>query len=178
MLEEAGKVINDQLIPNIVYNTNYDETYRDIFSLPVREGRLSIICPEDIILEYQRRSKSISEPLSLGDVSNFESEQLKRVEKIIKDKSVNMRKKSSIKNCLNASKMFAIDLASEKGVSCWLNAVSLKNVTSICPSLNSDMVSPFGMLGSPPNLRPTVCGEPFTVAHARHCPRVSYTIPT
>ena len=79
LLEEAEKVINDHLIPNLVCNTNYYETYRDIFSLPVREGGLDIIRPEDRILEYER-SKTISEPLSLGDVSNIESEQLKRVE--------------------------------------------------------------------------------------------------
>ena len=76
LLEEAEKVINDHLIPNLVCNTNYDETYRDIFSLPVREGELNIIRPEDRILEYER-SKTISEPLSLGDVPNIESEQLK-----------------------------------------------------------------------------------------------------
>ena len=35
-------------------------------------------------------------------------------------------KKSSIKNCLNANKTYAIDLASEKGASCWLNAMPLK----------------------------------------------------
>ena len=45
LLEEAEKVINDRLIPNLVCNTNYDETYRDIFSLPVREGELNIIRP-------------------------------------------------------------------------------------------------------------------------------------
>ena len=37
-----------------------------------------------------------------------------------------MRKKSSIKNCLNASKKFDIDVASEKRASCWLNAMPLK----------------------------------------------------
>ena len=126
LLEEAEKFINDHLIPNLVFNTNYDETYRDIFSLPVREGGLNIIRPEDRILEYER-SKTISEPLSLGDVSNIESEQLKRVEKIRKDRSVKMiEKKFSIKNCLSANKMYAIDLASEKGASCWLNAMPLK----------------------------------------------------
>ena len=89
LLEEAEKVINDHLIPNLVCNTNYDETYRDIFSLPVREGGLNIIRSEDRILEYER-SKTISEQLSLWDVSNVESEQLKRIEKIRKDKSVKM----------------------------------------------------------------------------------------
>ena len=126
LLEEAEKIINDHLIPNLVCITNYDETYRDIFSLPVREGELNIIRPEDRILEY-KRSKTISEPLFLGDVSNIESEQLKRVEKIRKDKSQKMiEEKSSIKNCLNANKMYAIDLASKKGASCWLNAMPMK----------------------------------------------------
>ena len=37
-----------------------------------------------------------------------------------------IEKKSSIKNCLNANKMYAIDLASEKGASCWLKAMPMK----------------------------------------------------
>ena len=93
LLEEAEKVIKDQLIPNLVCNTNYDEAYRDIISLPVRKGGLNIIRPEDRILKYER-SKTISEPLSLGDVSNIEAEQLKRVEKISKDKSRKMIEKN------------------------------------------------------------------------------------
>ena len=102
LLEEAEKVVNDHLIPNLVCNTNYDETFRDIFT--PRTRRWTQHHPDDRILKYER-SKTISEPLSLGDVSNIESEQLKRVAKIRKDKSVKMiEKKTSIKNCLNAKK--------------------------------------------------------------------------
>ena len=175
LLEEAEKVINDHLIPNLVCNTNYDETYRDIFSLPVREGGLNIIRPEDRTLEYER-SKTISEPLSLGDVSNIESEQLKRVE-IRKDKSVKMiEKKSSIKNCLNVNKMYAIALASEKGASCWLNAMPLKkyNFNLSKSEFRDGIALRYGW--EPPKLASScVCGEPFTVAHALHCPRGGYT---
>ena len=176
LLEEAENVINDHLIPSLVCNTNYDETYRDIFSLPVREGGLNIIRPEDRILEYER-SKTISEPLSLGDVSNIESKQLKRVEKIRKDKSVKMiEKKCSIKNCLNANKMYAIDLASEKGASCWLNAMPLKkyNFNLSKSEFRDGIALRYGW--EPPKLASNcVCGEPFTVAHALHCPRGGYT---
>ena len=155
-----------------------DETYRDIFSLPVREGGLNIIRPE--VLEYER-SKTISEPLSLGDVSNIESEQLKRVEKIRKDKSVKMiEKKSRIKNCLNANKMYAIDLASEKGAPCWLNAMPLKkylplkNFNLSKSEFRDGIALRYGW--EPPKLASIcVCGEPFTVAHALHCPRGGYT---
>ena len=123
LLEEAEKVINNHLIPNLVCNTNYDETYRDIFHSPYAKVDSTSFA---LKIEFSN-TKTISEPLSLGDVSNIESEQLKRVEKIRKDKSVKMiEKKSSIKNCLNANKMYAIDLASEKGASCWLNAMPLK----------------------------------------------------
>ena len=176
MLEEAEKVINDNIIPNLVCNTNYDETYRDIFSLPVREDGLNIIRPEDRILEYER-SKTISEPLSLGDVSNLESEQLKRVEKIRKDKSVKLiEKRSSIKNCLNANKMYANDLASEKEASCWLNAMPLKkyNFNLSKSEFRDGIALRYGW--EPPKLASNcVCGEPFTVAHALHCPRGGYT---
>ena len=176
LLEEAEKVVNDHLIPNLVCNTNYDETYRDIFSLPVRKSGLNIIRPEDRILEYER-SKTISEPLSLGDVSNIESEQLKRVEKIRKDKSVKMiEKKSSIKNCMNANKMYAIDLASEKGASRWLNAMPLKkyNFNLSKSEFQDGIALRYGC--EPPKLASNcVCGEPFTVANALHCPRGGYT---
>ena len=93
MLKETEKVITDHLTPIIVCNTNYEDNYRDIFSPPVHEGGLNIIRPEDRILEYQRL-KTISEPQSLGVVSNINFEQLKRVEKIRNDKSVKMDDKN------------------------------------------------------------------------------------
>ena len=72
LLEEAEEVINNHLIPKLVCNTNYVETYRYIFSIPVREGGLNIIGPQNRVLKY-KRSKTFSQPLSLGDVSNIES---------------------------------------------------------------------------------------------------------
>ena len=45
----------------------------------------------------------------------YKSEESKRVEKIRKDKRLKMNEtKSSFKNCLNANKMYAFGLASEK----------------------------------------------------------------
>ena len=54
LLEEAEEVINNHLIPKLVCNTNYVETYRYIFSIPVREGGLNIIGPQNRVLKYKR----------------------------------------------------------------------------------------------------------------------------
>ena len=56
----------------------------------------------------------------------MESDQLKRIEKIRKYKSVKMNKKSSVKKCLNAKKFYSIALDSEKGASCWVNTMQLE----------------------------------------------------
>ena len=54
LLKQAEKVIIDHVIHNLVCDTNYDETYRDIFFLHhVRYGGLKIIRPEIRILELE-----------------------------------------------------------------------------------------------------------------------------
>ena len=87
-----------------------------------------------------------------------------------------IEKKSSIKKCLNANKMYAIDLASDKGASCWLNAMPLKKYNfNLSKSEFRDGIA-LRCGWEPPKLASNcVCGEPFTVAHALHCPRGGYT---
>ena len=110
LLKEAERVINDHLIPNLVSNNNYDENYREIFSLPEREVGLNIIHPEDRFLEHER-----SKPVQSRYPSGTYQIRIRRVEKIRKDKRVKMNEtKLSFKNWLNANKMYAFGLASEK----------------------------------------------------------------
>ena len=69
---------------------------------------------------------------------------------------------------------YSLDLAKEKGASCWLNAVPLKRyqfdltmgefTDRIALRYECDSVK-----------LPSTCGEIFNVAHALHCPKGDYT---
>ena len=41
------KSINDELLPNLLKNPNYNPKYRDIFLLPIRHGGLNILKHDD-----------------------------------------------------------------------------------------------------------------------------------
>ena len=52
LLDEIEKVISDQLLPSIVNHAKYDDMYRKTISLPLTEGGLNIISPDDRAREY------------------------------------------------------------------------------------------------------------------------------
>ena len=54
LLRECEKSINYELLPNLLKNPAYNPKYRNIFSLPIREGGLNILKPNDRHNEYER----------------------------------------------------------------------------------------------------------------------------
>ena len=46
-MREAEKIIDKFLIPSMLNHPSYNDGHRKVFSLPVKEGGLSILLPED-----------------------------------------------------------------------------------------------------------------------------------
>ena len=85
LFEETEKIIKDELIPSLVNHNSYNDNFRNIFALPVREGGLNILQPEDRADDYTR-SKLLADPLAMPDLTNAEVEQERLIQKIRKDK--------------------------------------------------------------------------------------------
>ena len=45
LLEEYDKSISDELLPNLIKNFAYNQTYQNIFLLPIKEDGLNILEP-------------------------------------------------------------------------------------------------------------------------------------
>ena len=97
-----------------------------MFSLPLKEGGLNILLPEDRANEYER-SIRVCEPLQNQNAIDAEFYQEKILHKIRKEKQEQtIAKKLAIKDLINDKEAYSLDLAMEKGASCWLNALPLK----------------------------------------------------
>ena len=105
---------------------SYNDRYWKVFSLPLKEGGQSILLPEDRANKYER-SIRICEPLQNQNAIDAELHQEKILQKIRKEKQEQARAKNlAIKDLINDKDAFSLDLAMEKGASCWLNALPLK----------------------------------------------------
>ena len=103
LLGECKKSINDELLPNLLKNPVSNEKYRNIFSLPMREGGLNILKPEDRFKEYER-SIQLSSPLSLS-LPEAELKQQQIIQKINKENELAIKsKKTRIKSELNKTR--------------------------------------------------------------------------
>ena len=104
--------------------------------------------PRDRDEEFQR-SKAVSVCLENPDPFDCELSQQQMLNQFKKDKSDNLKhKKASIRLKLTDEELYSLDLASEKGASCWLNALPSNVIISISPSQNSVTASLSVMDGS------------------------------
>ena len=110
----------------MLIHPSYNDRYRKVFRLPVKEGELIILLPEDRANEYER-SIRICEPLRNYNAIDAEFHQEKILQKTRKEKQERARAKTlAIKDPIIEQEAYSLDLAMEKGVSCWLNALPLK----------------------------------------------------
>ena len=80
----------------------------------------------DVCLKEYERYVQLSSPLSLS-LPEVEIKQQQIIREIKKEKELAIKsKKNRIKSELNKNEIRSLDLASEKGASSWLNAMSLK----------------------------------------------------
>ena len=177
LFQKTEKFITDDLIPSLVSNPTYNEKYRKIFSLPVREGGLSILLPEDRAHEYERSLK-ITKPFeNMNDHTDIDAEQMQIAKNIKREKTeISKSKENEIDALLTEDEKYAIKLAKEKCASCWLNALPLKKYHfDLTKSEFRDGIAL--RYGWEPVKLPSncACNEPFTVSHALHCPRGGHT---
>ena len=82
---------------------SYNNRYRKVFSLPVNEGGLSFVLPEDMSNEYER-SIRICEPLQNHNAIDAKLYQEKVLQKIRQRKQEQARAKELAINDLNKDK--------------------------------------------------------------------------
>ena len=174
LLKNAEKVISDLLIPAIIGREMESDNERSLFSLPIKHGGLDIRTPEDLSNDYnwsQKRSSHLeqNEPL----LAELEQQRFLDDIKILKRKIVEQKFKSI--SDLDDKQKYALERASEKGASCWLNALPMK-----CYRFNltkSEFRDGLALRYSwePKNI-PTncPCGKKFDLTHALHCRKGGY----
>ena len=107
----------------------------------------------------------------MHDTTNAEVEQERFMQKIRKDKQSYIKiKKANMKKNIDDNTAYALDLAMEKGASCWLNALPLKkyNFDLTKSEFRDGIALRYGW--DPVKMPATcACGERFTTSHALHC---------
>ena len=118
------KNIKEQLLPNKVGKDTLNPQFREISSLPLKMGGLNIKLPSDHE-SYLKWSIETSLVLESQDPVTAVKHQEKTCTKIKKLKTDRTNQKKILVNSLNETDKYAIDLASEKGASNWLNVLLL-----------------------------------------------------
>ena len=86
LLREAKKIIDKICIPSMLNHTSYNDRYRKVFSLPLKEGGLSTLLPEDRANENERFIR-FCDPLqnhNAVDAEFYQKEILRKIRKEIK----------------------------------------------------------------------------------------------
>ena len=175
-LQEPEKHIKENLIPSLTGKNTVTTTDRILFSLPVRNGGLNISLPEDNINNL-RWSKSLGDCLSNADPMTAENSQ-HRIKRVIREEKKKMltEKIDKVKQGATEDQLYALQLASEKGASSWLNALPLKRYgfTLTKTEFRDGLAIRYGW--EPKNIPASCrCRETFNLAHALHCAKGGYT---
>ena len=115
-----------KLIPTLTGRDAPNETQRELLSLPLRMGGLNIQMPSDYSENF-KWSKMTSEPLEKVTpvvAENIQNRILSDI-KTVKER-MNKPKLHNIKSKLSEEETYALNLASEKDSSSWLNALPLE----------------------------------------------------
>jgi hypothetical protein len=175
--------IQDTFIPALLDRVfSCTEKCRDMFSLPAREGGLSIYdISETSDTEYQNSCKvtaSLTNAI-LEQAKEYDEdmEKLKDIKTEISQGRINFYKqrRAEIYQELSDAEKLQLDLASEKGASSWLTSLPLKNFGFL---LNKQEFRDAICLRYNLKLKDTavkcVCGEPNTINHALICKKGGY----
>ena len=110
-------------VPAITGKSNITDEERSLFSLPVRDGGLNIVHPEDRVeeLNFSRQMAAC-----LDNDDDPEAQQSLIVKQIRKEKSTKIKEKISVlKEKLDENQRYAIDLSIEKGAHAATQTISL-----------------------------------------------------
>ena len=175
-MQTCEKILQENLIPNLIFKDNISHQFRDIASLPLKMGGLNIKLPSDFenSLELSIKTSSV---LDTYDPLTAIPEQEKIYSKIktLKTERTN-QKRTNILNNLSDNEKYALELASEKGASNWLNALPLSryNFNLNKSEFRDGIYLRYGW--EPTNIPLTcACGQSFDLTDAFHCARCGYT---
>ena len=111
--KEDEIIINDELLRNLLKNPAHNQKYGNIFLLPIWEGGLNILKPDDRSKEYER-SVQLSRPLSLS-LPKAELKQQQIVQEMNKERNLAIKSKNlKNKSRLNKNVVRSLNRASEK----------------------------------------------------------------
>ena len=173
-LEETERKIKENLIPAITGKNDITDEERSLFSLPVRDGGLNIVHPQDRVEELNW-SRQMAACLDNDD--DPETQQSLIVKQIRKEKSTKIKEKISVLiEKLDENQRYALDLSIEKGASSWLNTLPLKryHFDLTKTECRDGLALRYGWEPlKTPALCP--CGELFSLSHSLQCNKGGYT---
>ena len=174
-MQACQKILQENLIPNLIGKDKISHQFRDIASLPLKMGGLNIKLPSDYekLLEWSIKTSSV---LDTYDPLTAISEQEKVYTQIktLKTEKAN-QKRTNILN-LSDNEKYALELASKKRASNWLNALPLSryNFNLNKSEFRDGIYLRYGW--EPINIPLTcACGQSFDLTHALHCAKGGYT---
>ena len=173
LLETSEAIIRGSIIPALISRREPLPIEREMFSLLLKSGGLGIDCPENHH-DDNELSKKLSEPLEDKDPLTGELWQKRTLDDLSNAKKKKIAWKIwNNKLVLSTEQRYALQRASEKGASAWLNVLPLKRYWfQINKSEFRDGLSlrySWNPKNAPLNCP---CGE----THALHCPKGGYTI--
>ena len=177
LFETSEAIIRESIIPALTSRGKPLPIEREIFSLPLKSEGLGIDCPENHH-DDDKLSKKSSAPLEDKDPLTAEPWQKRTLDDLLNAKKKKIAEKiSNIKRVLSRGERYALERASEKGASAWLNVLPLKRYGfQINKSEFRDGLS-LGYSWNPKNAPLNcACGEIFSLTHALCCPKGGYTI--
>ena len=174
--------VTDTLIPNLVGKSFLSETTREIFSLPAKMGGLGLINISEMSnIEYEN---SIKMTMQLTDAVynqhrtlDIDREKLHdcRIEVVKNKLALNEKKLEELKAKLSTQEFRHIELASEKGASCWLTSLPLSRLgfTLNKQEFHDAIALRYNFKLS--NIsRTCICNEVNTINHALICKKGGY----
>ena len=176
-LEICENIIKEQLLPNLVYKDTLNPQFREISSLPLKVGGLNIKLPSDYesYLEWSKETSLVLESQGPNTAVTQKEKICTKIKKLKTDRT-NRKEKTNLINSSNETDKYAIDLASEKGASNWLNALPMSRYNSkLKKSEFRDGI--YLRYGWEPTKTPLTCacGADFNLTHALDCAKGGYT---
>ena len=172
---QQNEQIKEHLLPNLVGKDTLYPQFREISSLPLKMGKLNIKLPSDHE-SYLEWSKETSLVLESQDrvIAVTQQEKICKIKKLKTDRT--NQKKTNLVYSLKETDKYAIDLASEKAASNWLNALPLSryNFNLIKSKFRDGIYLRYGWEPTKNSLT-CACGANFNFTHALHCAKGGYT---
>ena len=175
LLETSEAIVRESILQALTSKGEPLPIEREVFSLPLKSGGLGIDCPKNNH-DDNKLSKKLYQPLEDKDPLTAELWQKRTLDDLLNAKKI-AEKISNVKNVLSTEQSYAVERASEKGATAWLNVLPLKRygfqLNKFVFRNGLSLRFSWNPKNAPLNCP---CGEIFSMTHALHCPKGCYTI--